>query len=119
MLQHVSIEVSPSDVERAVELWELLGFVRVDSPEPLGDYVTWLEREGTQIHLIHTDAATVPQLGHVAVVAPDFEQTLERVAAAGFEIEESRQLWGKRRAFATAPGGHKVELMQEPPPPSA
>ena len=119
MLQHVSIEVPPPEVERTIEFWGLLGFARVDPPGPIADYVTWLEREGTQIHLIHNEAATVPQLGHAAVVAPDFDATLERVTAAGFEVEESRRLWGARRAFASAPGGHKVELMEAPPPPSA
>jgi len=116
VLQHVSIEVPPGEVDRAVEFWALLGFERVDSPEALGGYVTWVERSGTQIHLIHTDAATVPVLGHSAVVVEDFGATLERVAAAGHEVEESRQLWGARRAFAIAPGGHRVELMESPPP---
>jgi catechol 2,3-dioxygenase-like lactoylglutathione lyase family enzyme len=116
VLQHVSIEVPPDEVERAVEFWGLLGFKRVSSPEPLGGYVTWVERGGTQVHLIHTDAATVPQLGHAAVVVDDFATTLERVASAGHEVEESRELWGARRAFAIAPGGHRVELMESPPP---
>jgi catechol 2,3-dioxygenase-like lactoylglutathione lyase family enzyme len=116
VLQHVSIEVPPGEVEPAVEFWALLGFERVESPEPLGGYVTWLERRGTQVHLIHTDAATVPQLGHAAVVVEDFQATLDRVAEAGHEIEESRRLWGARRAFAIAPGGARVELMESPPP---
>lgn len=116
MLQHVSIEVHPDDVEAAVEFWGLLGFGRVASPEALGGYVTWVERGGTQIHLIHTDAATVPVLGHAAVVVDDFERALDAVAAAGHEVAETRQLWGARRAFAIAPGGHRVELMEFAPP---
>ena len=119
MLQHVSIEIQPDQAEAAVGFWELLGFERVDSPEALGGNVTWLERLGTQIHLIHTEGATVPVLGHPAVVVDDFQAALERVAAAGHEVEETRQLWGARRAFAVSPGGHRVELMATPPPPSA
>lgn len=118
MLQHVSIEIPPAEAESAVEFWELLGFARVDSPEALGGYVTWLEREGTQIHLIHTDGATAPVLGHAAVVVDDFEAAMARVAAAGHEVEETRRLWGARRAFAVGPGGHRVELMESPPPPA-
>jgi hypothetical protein len=118
VLQHVSIELPPDEVNRAVEFWSLLGFERVDSPEPLGGNVTWLERSGTQIHLIHTDAATVPVLGHAAVVVDDFEGALERVGAAGHDVSETRQLWGARRAFAIAPGGHRIELMESPPPSS-
>jgi catechol 2,3-dioxygenase-like lactoylglutathione lyase family enzyme len=117
VLQHVSLEVDPGDAEAAVAFWELLGFARVDSPEDLGGYVTWLERRGTQIHLIHTDAATAPVLGHAAVVVDDFEGTMARVAEAGHEVSETRQLWGARRAFAVGPGGHRVELMEFPPPP--
>lgn len=116
MLQHVSLEIPPAEAEAAVEFWRLLGFEPVDSPEPLGGYVTWVEREGTQIHLIHTDAASVPVLGHVAIVVDDFEATFAAVGDAGHEIEESRQLWGARRAFAIGPGGHRVELMASPPP---
>ncbi len=116
MLQHVSIEIPPDQVEATVEFWSLLGFERVDSPESLGGYVTWVERAGTQIHLIHTEEASVPVLGHAAVVVDDFAAALERVAAAGHEVAETRELWGARRAFAIAPAGHRVELMAAPPP---
>jgi catechol 2,3-dioxygenase-like lactoylglutathione lyase family enzyme len=115
VLHHVTIEVAPGDIDRTVELWRLLGFERVGSPEALGGYVTWLEHEGTQIHLIHTEDATVPALGHAAVVTPDFEATVARVREAGYEVEESRELWGERRAFTVAPGGHRIELMAAPP----
>ena len=118
MLQHVSIEVAPELAEPAVEFFELLGFTRVDAPEALGGYVTWLERAGTQIHLIHTEQASVPVLGHAAVVVDDFDAALERVAAAGHQVDETRELWGARRAFAIAPGGHRVEVMASPPPPA-
>ena len=119
MLQHVSIEVPPEAVEATVEFWRLVGFEPVDSPEALGGNVTWLERTGTQIHLIHTAQASVPVLGHAAVVVDDFEDALERVAAAGHEVSETRELWGARRAFAISPAGHRVELMAAPPPASA
>jgi catechol 2,3-dioxygenase-like lactoylglutathione lyase family enzyme len=116
VLQHVSIEVPPAEVAAAVGFWRLLGFEPVESPEPLGGYVSWLERSGTQIHLIHTEEATVPVLGHCAVVVDDFPGALEDLAAAGHEVTETRELWGARRAFAIAPGGHRVELMESPPP---
>jgi catechol 2,3-dioxygenase-like lactoylglutathione lyase family enzyme len=118
VLQHVTIEIPPAEAESAVAFWGLLGFERVESPEALGGYVTWVEREGTQIHLISTDEATVPVLGHAAVVVEDFDAALQRVRDAGHEVEETRPLWGARRAFAIAPGGHRVELMESPPPAS-
>lgn len=106
----------PDEVERTIEFWGLLGFARSDAPDPIAPYVTWLQRDGTQIHLIHTDAPTVPTLGHAAVVAEDFAATVHALRDSGFEVEEARQLWSADRAFAIAPGGHRVELMAEPPP---
>jgi catechol 2,3-dioxygenase-like lactoylglutathione lyase family enzyme len=114
MLQHVGIEVAPADLERSVEFWQLLGFERVEPPETLAEF-TWLEREGTQIHLMPTESPTVPPHGHVAVVAPDFDEAVERLAAAGFEVERRSEHWGAPRAKAAAPGGHVVELMAAPP----
>jgi hypothetical protein len=116
VLQHVSLEIAPAEAEAAVGFWGLLGFEPVESPEALGGYVTWLECSGTQIHLIHTEEAGVPVLGHAAVVVDDFDEALGRLAGAGHEVAETRQLWGARRAFAISPGGHRVELMAAPPP---
>jgi hypothetical protein len=39
-------------VDRSGQFWGLLGFDEVESPEPLGDAVRWLDRDGTQIHPI-------------------------------------------------------------------
>ena len=117
MLHHVSLEVEPGDVARAVEFWEALDFARIPEPEPLAGRVTWLEREVTQIHLIHTPDPTVPRLGHPAVVAADFERTVSELRRRGFEVEEAQALWGERRAFALSPGDQRVELMAAPPAP--
>jgi catechol 2,3-dioxygenase-like lactoylglutathione lyase family enzyme len=114
MLQHVGIEVAPADLALSVEFWELLGFERVEPPASLAEF-TWLERGGTQVHLMPTELPTVAAHGHVAVVAPDFEETFERIATAGFAIERRREHWGALRAKAIAPGGHTVELMASPP----
>ena len=48
-------------------------------------------------------------LGHAAVVAADFDAACALHATAGFEVEDGRELWGADRAFALAPGGHRVE----------
>jgi Glyoxalase/Bleomycin resistance protein/Dioxygenase superfamily len=115
MLHHVSIEVDPSQVEACAACWELLGFDRVPAPEALGPNFTWLEREGTQIHLIHSEGATVPALGHAAVVVDDFEATFAALQRAGHAPERHRELWGEPRAFVAMPGGHRVEFMAAPP----
>jgi catechol 2,3-dioxygenase-like lactoylglutathione lyase family enzyme len=115
VLQHVSLEVPPAEVERTIEFWRLIGFEPTDAPAPIAGFVTWLERDGTQIHLLQAEQAIAPPLGHAAVVVDDFDATLGRLREAGFEVEETRQLWGSRRAFAVAPAGHRVELMASPP----
>ena len=115
MLQHVSLEVPPDDVERMVEFWGLLGFEQVNAPEAIAPFVTWLQRDGTQIHLLHNEAAAVPPLGHAAVVATNFDASVKRLRDAGFDVEDAQDLWGAKRAFALAPAGHRVEVMEAPP----
>jgi catechol 2,3-dioxygenase-like lactoylglutathione lyase family enzyme len=115
MLHHVGIEIAPADVERAVEFFGLLGFEAVEVPASLGDGFTWLERDGTQVHLMHERQPTVPARGHLALVTPDFEAALARLREHGFETRPGREHWGAPRAHAVAPGGHRVELMAAPP----
>ena len=115
MLHHVSLEVRPEHVEDCVACWRLLGFEPVAPPAELGEYVTWLERAGTQIHLIQSEAATVPELGHPAVVVADFDAAFAALECAGHAPERHRELWGEPRAFVTMPGGLKVEFMAAPP----
>jgi len=115
MLQHVGIELQIADIDRAVEFFTLLGFEQVEPPSTLAGDFTWLERDGTQVHLMHEEHPTVPPRGHLAVVTPDFEQTLAHLRERGFEVERRREHWGSPRALALAPGGHRVELMAAPP----
>ncbi len=116
-LHHVSLEIRPQDVERSIEFFEALGFEHVPAPDEIAEYVTWVERGANQIHFIHTPEATTPPLGHPALVAPDgFDATVARLRDAGFEVEDSRELWGEPRAFAVMPGGQRVEVMAAPPP---
>jgi hypothetical protein len=115
MLQHVTLEVAPEDIERSLELWALLGFRRVEPPPALAQTFTWVEHKGTQIHLERNKSPTIPPHGHAAVVVADFEQTVERLREAGFDVTPGSQHWGAPRAKVVAPGGHQVELMSFPP----
>jgi catechol 2,3-dioxygenase-like lactoylglutathione lyase family enzyme len=115
MLHHVGIELRPADVDRAVEFFALLGFEEVEPPPALAAGFTWLERDGTQVHLMHEERPTVPERGHLAVVTPNLDGTVERLHEHGFETRPGRPHWGARRAHAVAPGGHRVELMAAPP----
>jgi catechol 2,3-dioxygenase-like lactoylglutathione lyase family enzyme len=116
MLHHVGIEVAPGQVDRAIEFFLLLGFRQVEPPPSLAEF-TWLERNGTQVHLMPDENPSVPARGHLAVVTEDFEATLDRLRDHGFEVERRREHWGSPRAHAIAPGGHRVELMEAPPKP--
>jgi catechol 2,3-dioxygenase-like lactoylglutathione lyase family enzyme len=114
-LHHVSIEVTPGNADRFGELLDAMGFDPIDSPEPLGDSVRWFDGGGTHVHLILTEGATAPALGHAAFAVTPFEQVVDAIRARGFEVEEARQLWGERRAFVLAPDGHRVEVMAAAP----
>ena len=118
MLHHVSIEVLPADAARFGEMLELIGFRAIPAPEALGGRIPWYEQQGTQVHLIVTEGATAPALGHAAFVAEDFESNVAALEAAGFEVEQHMELWGEPRSFIIAPSGHRVELMKAPPPAS-
>jgi catechol 2,3-dioxygenase-like lactoylglutathione lyase family enzyme len=114
MLHHVGIEVAPAEIERTVELWQLLGFELVEPPASLSEF-TWLEHEGTQVHLMPTDSPTVPPRGHTAIVVANFERTFTALTERGFETERGREHWGVPRARVIGPSGHRVELMAAPP----
>jgi len=118
-LQHVTLEVLPADIERSVEFWELLGFARVEPPPALAETFVWMERKGTQVHLERNPSPVVPPHGHAAVVVEDFDATVERLRAAGFDVTPGREHWDAPRAKALAPGGHVVELMAAPPGPQS
>jgi len=114
MLHHVGIEVTPAAIKRTIELFQRLGFELVEPPETLREF-TWLERNGTQVHLMPNDSPTVPSHGHTAVVAPDFEAAVAALRKGGFEVEARRAHWGAARALTFTPDGHRVELMAYPP----
>jgi catechol 2,3-dioxygenase-like lactoylglutathione lyase family enzyme len=115
VLQHVALELDPADVKAAERFWQILGFELVEPPRSLRERSSWLQRGETQIHLLFADDPVAPPQGHAAVVADDYEPTLEALRGAGFEPEPRDQHWGSPRAFVQAPGGHRVEVMAAAP----
>ena len=115
MIHHVAVEIRYDDVDACVAFWALLGFAEVTPPETLRHRARWVERDGTQVHLLWTDAPVVPPSGHVAVVAADHDAARERLRDAGFEPEERTQHWGEPRFVVVDPAGHRVEVMAAPP----
>jgi catechol 2,3-dioxygenase-like lactoylglutathione lyase family enzyme len=118
MLQHVTLEVAPHQVRDCVAFWALLGFTEMVPPPLLRDHYTWVEREGTQIHYAPADDPSPPaRQGHVAIVAPDYDQVVQALQDAGFELTDGSNAWGARRTFVRDPAGHRVEVMAAPPHP--
>src|SRR4051794_15236681 len=87
MLQHVTIELTADQVDACVEFYALLGFVRVEPPESLAGRATWVERDGTQVHLMPVDEPVVPPSGHHAVLVSDYPATIAALRDAGFDPE--------------------------------
>jgi catechol 2,3-dioxygenase-like lactoylglutathione lyase family enzyme len=115
-LQHAALETAAADREPLVAFFALLGFKEVQPPGELGERSRWVQRDGTQIHILFADEPVAPPQGHVAVVAPDYDAAMERLRAAGFEPDQRTRHWGAPRCFVRAPGGHRVEVMAAPPP---
>jgi catechol 2,3-dioxygenase-like lactoylglutathione lyase family enzyme len=114
-VQHVALETRRGDVEAEVAFWALLGFEAVPPPGTLGERATWVQANGTQIHLLYADEPVVPPQAHVAVVCPAFDETIAALRDAGFPVDPRTPHWGARRVFTRSPGGHKVEVMAAPP----
>jgi catechol 2,3-dioxygenase-like lactoylglutathione lyase family enzyme len=117
VLQHVTLEVKPDQVRDCVAFWALLGFTEMTPPPLLRHRFTWVEREGTQIHLVPVEAPIAAREGHVAVLAEDFEATLQRLTDAGFALREGTNAWDAPRSFVRDPAGHLIEVMSRSPQP--
>jgi catechol 2,3-dioxygenase-like lactoylglutathione lyase family enzyme len=115
MIHHVTLETRLEDVEGAVAFWALLGFERVEPPGRLASIAVWVQRAGTQVHLLFDDDPVAPSRGHTAVVADDYDAAVARLERAGFECRPSTPDWGSPRCSVISPGGHRVEVMAFPP----
>ena len=116
MLQHVTVEVPRERVDECAAFWSLLGFDRVEPPPTLRERAVWVQRGGTQVHLMYVDDPVVPPRAHAAVVVDDYERAFEALRAAGHDPEPRPEHWGAPRCFVHDPVGHRVEVMAAPPP---
>lgn len=116
MIHHVGLEIHERDAAAEIAFWALLGFAEVAPPAPsLAARSRWVERHGTQVHLLVAAAPVIPSAGHVAVVAPEFDEVVAALRTAGHEAAERERYWGARRTQVVSPGGHRVEVMAAPP----
>ena len=116
MLHHVAIEATPEQASRCRDFYGLLGFRPVEPPGSLRGRALWLERDGSQVHLLFAQEPVVPPEGHLAVVVEDYGRVLEALREAGHPPQTRAEHWGSPRAFVRDPAGHRVELMAFPPP---
>jgi hypothetical protein len=103
VLHHVGIELHPAEMEAAVDFFELIGFERVEPPATLREY-TWLEREGTQVHLMPEEEPAVPSPGHIAVVAPTSRRRSPACASAGSRSSRNANTGASRGRWRSRPG---------------
>ena len=114
-VHHVALEIREDATAAEAAFWSLLGFARVEPPGSLAGRAVWVERAGTQIHLLLAEDPVAMPEGHVAVVTEDYDTTLVALRAAGFEPQPRTEHWGSPRAFVRSPAGHRVEVMAFPP----
>jgi catechol 2,3-dioxygenase-like lactoylglutathione lyase family enzyme len=110
MIHHVTREVTPHQLDQCVRFYSLLGFHPVPVPAGIAGRALWLERGGTQIHLMPRDDAQV-QSGHIGIVVSTYDGTIEQLRRQGHEIDPRTAHWGSPRAYVRDPAGHLVELM--------
>lgn len=118
MLQHVTREIPPSELENCISFYGMLGFDQVEVPEGLRGRAVWLQRSFTQIHLMPKPDAR-PEQGHLAVVVDDHPAVTERLRSAGYEVDPRREHWGSPRSYVRDPAGNLVEVMAWAPTGSA
>ena len=110
MIQHVAREITAETLNSCVDFYAILGFAPVPVPDGIAGRAAWLERAGTQIHLLFA-ADAQPERGHIAVVVDGYDETVSALRAAGHEVEPRRAHWGSPRACVRDPAGHLVEMM--------
>jgi catechol 2,3-dioxygenase-like lactoylglutathione lyase family enzyme len=115
MLHHVAIEVTPEQAPGCRDFYRLLGFAPVEPPPSLRGRALWLERDGTQVHLLLAAKPMATPEGHLAVVVDDYEAVIQALRGAGHPPQARAEHWGSPRAFARDPAGHRVEVMAFPP----
>lgn len=108
--------MAEAKVESCVGFYGLLGFVPVPPPPTLQARAVWLQAPAgnQQIHLLRAEASQ-PGGGHIALVALDYEATVARLQAAGYEVEPRARHWGAPRAYVRDPAGNLIELMAAAP----
>ena len=108
------------DIDRSVAFYEALGFEerrRSDLPDGATNVFMGLPGDGDRLELTKNPGVDSYELGsgygHVAVTAPDLDDTLAQLCAQGIEPEKPPYLIGSTRlCFVRDPDGYRIELIE-------
>ena len=121
MIQHVTRQISPAQLESCVRFYAILGFEPVAMPPSLEGRAVWLAQPDPDAACPQrpnppdAERGCAPEQGHVAFVLDGYEAVLERLREAGFEVQPRREHWGAPRAYVRDPAANLVELMAAAP----
>jgi catechol 2,3-dioxygenase-like lactoylglutathione lyase family enzyme len=114
VIQHVTREIPPAQLDACLRFYGLLGFEPVSVPPGIAGRALWLQNGPTQLHLMPREDAR-PQTGHVGVVIERYDDTVAQLRRDGHLVDPRREHWGAPRAYVRDPAGNLVELMAWPP----
>jgi catechol 2,3-dioxygenase-like lactoylglutathione lyase family enzyme len=112
-IDHVQI-AAPSGCEEAARAFfgGLLGLDELEKPEPLrGRGGIWFQVGAQQLHVgVEPDFAPAGK-AHPAFAVAGYDELLERLRAAGVEVNEDAAIPGVRRCYIVDPWGNRLELV--------
>jgi catechol 2,3-dioxygenase-like lactoylglutathione lyase family enzyme len=118
MIQHVAVQILSSELDRCRSFYGLLGFREVAPPAGIRGRAVWMERSGSQIHLMPVpvrERTGASPGGHIGIVVDRYDDTVRLLRAGGYTVEPRREHWGSPRAYVRDPAGNLVELMARAP----
>ena len=115
-IDHVQIAMPAGGEEKARAFYiDLLGFTEISKPTELAKRGgAWFLSANVQLHLGVEPDFRPARKAHPAFVVDHLDALLERIRAAGCEIDTSQPpLEGMKRAHVFDPFGNRIELMEK------
>lgn len=107
-LDHVQLAIPPGSEPAAREYWvDVIGLTEVPAPR---DGV-WLSGEALNLHLGSESGFQPAQKAHPGIMVRDYEQLLQRLAAAGYEVTDATDVPEMRRCHTHDPFGNRIEFI--------
>src|SRR4026208_1709886 len=115
-IDHVQIAMPAGGEEKARAFYiDLLDFLEIPKPPELANRGgAWFLSANVQLHLGVERDFRPARKAHPAFVVDHLDALLERIRAAGCEIDTSQPLLeGMKRAHVFDPFGNRIELMEK------